>query len=86
MSMPGFTAEASIYRTCARYYGDPMSELRRGEEGMIHPALPIRTFCVPSQCYALNLCCMVWNGGHYCWYVTGDPIVGLPSAREGGQS
>jgi hypothetical protein len=82
MRMPGFTAEASIYRSCARYSGDP-TELRRGEEGMIHPALPIRTFCVPSGEIGVKMCCWVWDGGHYCWWVN-EP--GLAFAREGGQS
>jgi hypothetical protein len=83
MRMPGFTAEASIYRSCARYSGGPTSGLGKGEEGMIHPALPVRTFCVPSGELNGRLCCMVWDGGHYCWWVDGP---GLASVLEGGQS
>ena len=74
MRMPGFTAEASIYRSCARYGGDPTSELGRSEEGMIQPALPIQVFCQPSGEINWIMCCWVWDGGRYCWWVRGPGL------------
>jgi hypothetical protein len=68
MRMPGFTAEASIYRSCARYSGDPTSELRRGEEGIIRPALWMHTFC--ERYGSVRICCIVWDGGQYCFEST----------------
>ena len=82
MSTPGFTAEASIYRSCARYYGDPMLDLRKGEEGMIQPALPIRTFCVRSGEIAVKMCCMVWER----WALLLVGYGWLASARLGGKA
>lgn len=61
--IPGFSAEASLYRSCARYHGSPMSELSKGEQGIIYPAM--RTFCVDAG--PVHMCCLVWDGGHYCW-------------------
>ena len=61
--MPGFTAEASIYRSCARYGGDPTSELGRSEEGMIQPALWMQTFC--ERFGSVRMCCWVWDGGDF---------------------
>jgi hypothetical protein len=69
MSMPGFTAEVSFYRSCARYRGKPASELRKGDEGMIHPALGgFYYFCQSSGNYNYKMCCFVWDGGHYCMW------------------
>jgi hypothetical protein len=72
--IPGFTAEASLYRGRARYYGGPKLELGRGEKGIIHPALPMRTFCVPSGETGYTMCCWVWDGGHYCWWKNTIPF------------
>jgi hypothetical protein len=62
--MPGFTPETSIYRSCARYSGGQASGLRKGEEGMIHPALWMHTFC--QRYGSVRICCIVWDGGQYC--------------------
>ena len=38
--MPGFSAEASFYRSSAHYQaGTMLAGLKQGEKGMIHPAL-----------------------------------------------
>ena len=34
--IPGFSAEASLYRSDAPYYAHPTSELRRGRKGIVH--------------------------------------------------
>jgi hypothetical protein len=67
--MPGFTAEASIYRRGACYIGDPTLELRKGEEGMISPAAFFQWLC--SDYGPVRLCCWAWDtgqhAGHYCF-------------------
>ena len=64
--MPGFSAEASLYRSDAPYYAHPTSELRRGRKGIVHPAM--RTFCMPSGEIGVTMSCIVWDGGRYCWW------------------
>jgi hypothetical protein len=40
IDMPGFTAEASLYRSDAYYQVNAMLDgLRQGEKGIIHPAM-----------------------------------------------
>jgi hypothetical protein len=62
--MPGFTAEASLYRSRARFNGDATSELGKGEDGSIRPALWFHSFC--SRYGPVRICCWVWDGGQYC--------------------
>ena len=64
--MPGFKAEASIYRSCAHDSGDPTSALRKGDEGVVRPALWMDTFC--ERWGSVRMCCwVVWDGGHFCF-------------------
>jgi hypothetical protein len=58
--IPGFSAEASLYRNCGRYYGGPVSELGKGEEGMVHPAMWAQFFC--NDWRDTILCCLVPAG------------------------
>jgi hypothetical protein len=64
--IPGFSAEASLYRSGAPYYAQATSKPRRSNKGIIHPAM--RTFCVQSGEINATMCCWVWDGGHYCWF------------------
>ena len=64
ISVPGFSAEASIYRSDAPYYAHPTSELRRGRKGIVHPAMRMQTFC--ENYGSVHMCCIVWDGGQYC--------------------
>jgi hypothetical protein len=66
--MPGFAADASIYRSETRYYAQRTSEPKGGKNGTVHPAMRMQTFC--EDYGSVHMCCIVWDSGQFCWEST----------------
>lgn len=61
--IPGFSAEASFYRSNAHYQADAMLPgLRQGEKGIIHPALRRAINCDCFDSMKGRTCCC-WGFG-----------------------
>jgi hypothetical protein len=60
-TIPGFSAEASLYRGFARYPTAPRADVSRGEEGMIHPAW-MRGWCQQLTDDGHWICCVAVEG------------------------
>jgi hypothetical protein len=70
MNMPGFTADASFYRSSAHYQVRAMLPgLRQGGEVLIHPALPLRCNIFGDCCFTffgVTCCCFSDDGSCIC--------------------
>ena len=74
MRMPGFSAEASLYRSSKHYQaGAMLTGLGQGE---VVPSLRLRTQAAKSWCYDLghafcccnsSRCCCRSDDGNFCW-------------------
>ena len=65
--MPGFSAEASLYRSSAHYQvGAMLAGLRQGRKGIIHPALPRYEPLSNLHCTS-KVCCLSGEDWHICW-------------------
>jgi hypothetical protein len=69
MRIPGFSAEGSFYRSGSSFTSGRASGLQ-GEEGVIHPALPIEFRCNNVGAPFWAYCCLIWASGQYCWINT----------------
>jgi hypothetical protein len=59
--MPGWSAEASVYRSRAHYQVDAtLDGLRKETEVLVHPAMSFHC--------GLNVCCVIFSlGSAICW-------------------
>lgn len=88
MNMPGFSAEASLYRTSGSYQFVPISFGRDGAGAQVAPSLIYPTWCGPCLPNGLHYCCStVPRTGSPCWWSPCVPPSGWGlSPGDGGGS